>query len=140
MSNFTLLGSLELVKKFVWWWWWVCKAILVFYFGPDQALGLGLRLGPSRTISNLHITVFLSMDPHQLWPEKFRLLLLRPCVHFAWTKVFQLLLREKYCDCISLPAHSTRPSLRPINMFFSFIFVCSLFSIITQGVTNVFPI
>ena len=31
--------------------WWVCKAILVFYFGPDQALGLGLRLGPSRTIN-----------------------------------------------------------------------------------------
>ena len=21
MSNFTLLGCLELVKKFVWWWW-----------------------------------------------------------------------------------------------------------------------
>ena len=29
-----------------------------------RALGLGLRLGPSWTISNLHITVFLSLDPH----------------------------------------------------------------------------
>ena len=29
--------------------WVVCKPILVFYFGPNQALGLGLRLGPSRT-------------------------------------------------------------------------------------------
>ena len=28
----------------------VCKPILVFYFGPNQALGLELRLGPSRTI------------------------------------------------------------------------------------------
>ena len=35
-------------------WWVVCKAILVFYFGPDQALGLGLRLGPSRTISSVN--------------------------------------------------------------------------------------
>ena len=26
---------------------WVCKPILVFYFGPNQAFGLGLRLGPS---------------------------------------------------------------------------------------------
>ena len=53
MSNFTFLGCLELVKKFVLWvvgGWVVCKAILVFYFGPDKALGLGLRLGPSRTI------------------------------------------------------------------------------------------
>ena len=32
------------------WWWWVCKPILVFYFGPNQALGLRLRLGPSQTI------------------------------------------------------------------------------------------
>ena len=47
---------LELVKKFVWWvggwvggWVVVCKAILVFYFGPNQDFGLGLRLGPSRT-------------------------------------------------------------------------------------------
>ena len=27
----------------------VCKPNLVFYFSPDQAFGLGLRLGPSRT-------------------------------------------------------------------------------------------
>ena len=27
----------------------VCKVVLVFYFGPNQALGLGLKLGPSRT-------------------------------------------------------------------------------------------
>ena len=30
--------------------WWVvvvCKPKLVFYFGPDQAFGLGLILGPS---------------------------------------------------------------------------------------------
>ena len=28
---------------------WVCKPILVFDFGPNQALGLGFRLGPNRT-------------------------------------------------------------------------------------------
>ena len=38
--------------------WWVggklvCKTILVFYFGPNQAYGLGLRLQQSRTISDL---------------------------------------------------------------------------------------
>ena len=32
---------------------WVCKPILVFYFGPNQAFGLGLRLGPSRTINGI---------------------------------------------------------------------------------------
>ena len=37
-------------------WWWVvvvvvCKPILVFSFGPDQALGLELGLGPRRTIN-----------------------------------------------------------------------------------------
>ena len=42
------LCTQELVKKFVW--WVVCKPILVFYFGPNLVVGLGLRLGPSRTI------------------------------------------------------------------------------------------
>jgi hypothetical protein len=37
----------ELVQKFVW--VVVCKPILVFYFGPNLAFGLGLRLGPSQT-------------------------------------------------------------------------------------------
>ena len=41
MSNFTLLGCLELVKKFVvgggWWWVMVLKPILVFSFGLSQA-------------------------------------------------------------------------------------------------------
>jgi hypothetical protein len=32
-----------------WWWVVVCKPNLVFYFGPNQALGLGMGLGPSRT-------------------------------------------------------------------------------------------
>ena len=49
--------TLELVKKCVWWWvggcvGWLCNPILVFYFGPNQAFGLVLRLGPSRTIEN----------------------------------------------------------------------------------------
>ena len=33
----------------------VCKPILVFYFGPNLAFGLGLRLGPSRTICKCNI-------------------------------------------------------------------------------------
>ena len=33
-----------------WWDGWLCKPILVFYFGPNQAFGLGLRMGPSQTI------------------------------------------------------------------------------------------
>ena len=41
MLNLTLMGCLELVKKFVSW-WVVCKPILVFYFGPEEALDLGL--------------------------------------------------------------------------------------------------
>jgi hypothetical protein len=32
---------------------WVCKPILVFYFGPNQTFGPGLRLGPSRTKDRL---------------------------------------------------------------------------------------
>ena len=35
--SFNLLCTLELVKKFL---WCVCKPILVFYFGPNQAFGL----------------------------------------------------------------------------------------------------
>ena len=35
-------------KKFVWW-VVVCKPILVFSFGSNRALGLGLRLGPGQT-------------------------------------------------------------------------------------------
>ena len=31
----------------------VCKLILMFYFGPNQAYGLELRLGPSRTKNEL---------------------------------------------------------------------------------------
>ena len=33
---------------------WVCKPILVFSFGPNQAFGLGLGLGPSRTILKIN--------------------------------------------------------------------------------------
>ena len=46
------LCTLEVVKSVCGEWWWlvVCKHILVFSFGPKQALGLGLGLGPSRTI------------------------------------------------------------------------------------------
>ena len=52
---------LELVNKFVWLvvvvgGFVVCKPILVFYFGPNQALGLELRLGPSRTIRGSHFS------------------------------------------------------------------------------------
>ena len=43
------LYTLEVVKQFVWWVVVVCKPILVFSFGPNQALGLRLRLWPSRT-------------------------------------------------------------------------------------------
>jgi hypothetical protein len=39
------------------WWWVVCKPILVFSFGPNQALGLGLRLGPIRTKTWYYYTI-----------------------------------------------------------------------------------
>jgi hypothetical protein len=31
----------------------VCKPNLVFCFGPNQALGLGMGLGPSRTTTQI---------------------------------------------------------------------------------------
>jgi hypothetical protein len=41
----------------------VRKPILVFYFGPNQAFGLRLRLGPSRTIcSQVKYWVYDSYD------------------------------------------------------------------------------
>ena len=46
--SFNSLYTQKLDKKFVW--WWLCKPkylILVFYFGPNSALCLGLR--PSQT-------------------------------------------------------------------------------------------
>ena len=33
----------------------VCKPILVFYFGPNQTFGLGLKLGQSRTIEEMKL-------------------------------------------------------------------------------------
>jgi hypothetical protein len=36
-------------------WWWVCKPNLVFCIGPNQALGLGMGPGSSRTHSDCHV-------------------------------------------------------------------------------------
>ena len=53
----------------MWWWWVGCKSVLVFSFGPNQVLGLGLWLGPSRTILDQFKTVcqhrssFLTLFP-----------------------------------------------------------------------------
>ena len=43
------LPMYPVVKKFEWWWWVVCKHIFMFCFGPNQARGLWLLLGPSRS-------------------------------------------------------------------------------------------
>jgi hypothetical protein len=69
--SFGFLCILELVQRFVWWWrvvLVVCMVcILVFYFGPDQASGLGLRLGPSRTKVNptIHCSVEIQIEGGQ---------------------------------------------------------------------------